>query len=76
MNNSAKEKRSRLVARLFPEGIPKLLCPPLTHYTEQGSIDFARMEAHLAHLSQWVRAYLIPGSTGDGWEMNEEEIQY
>ncbi len=75
MSNSVKEKRRRLVGRLFPEGIPKLLCPPLTHYTEQGDIDFARMEAHLAHLSQWVRAYLIPGSTGDGWEMSEEEIR-
>jgi dihydrodipicolinate synthase/N-acetylneuraminate lyase len=75
MNNSVKEKRCGLIARLFPKGIPKLLCPPLTHYTEQGDIDFARIEAHLAHLSQWVKTYLIPGSTGDGWEMNEEEIQ-
>ncbi len=75
MNNSVKEKRSRLAARLFPGGIPKLLCPPLTHYTDEGDIDFARMEAHLSHLSQWVRAYLIPGSTGDGWEMSEEQIR-
>jgi len=51
------------------------LCPPLTHYTDEGGIDFGRMEAHLVHLSQWVKAYLVPGSTGDGWEMNEEEIR-
>ncbi len=75
MNSSVKKRRSRLVTRLFPAGIPKLLCPPLTHYTDEGGIDLKRMEAHLRHLSQWVRAYLIPGSTSDGWEMNEEEIR-
>lgn len=75
MNNSVNEKRRRLIAQLFPAGVPKLLCPPLTHYTDEGDIDFARIEAHIAHLSQWARAYLIPGSTGDGWEMNEEEIR-
>jgi dihydrodipicolinate synthase/N-acetylneuraminate lyase len=75
MNNSVKEKRSGLINRLFPEGIPKLLCPPLTHYTDEGDIDFARTEAHLVHLSQWVKAYLIPGSTGDGWEMSEDKIR-
>jgi hypothetical protein len=31
------------------------------------------MEAHLAHVSTWVKGYLIPGSTGDGWELNDEE---
>jgi dihydrodipicolinate synthase/N-acetylneuraminate lyase len=75
MNNSVKEKRSKLTARLFPAGIPKLLCPPLTHYSDEGGIDFVRTEAHLMHLSRWVKVYLVPGSTGDGWEMNEKEIR-
>jgi hypothetical protein len=30
------------------------------------------MSAHLAHIVPWVKGYLIPGSTGDGWEMDDE----
>jgi len=26
-------------------------------------------------MSQWIKAFLSPGTTGDGWEMNEEEIR-
>jgi dihydrodipicolinate synthase/N-acetylneuraminate lyase len=33
------------------------------------------MAAHLAHMSRWIKAYLVPGTTGDGWEMSEEEIR-
>jgi dihydrodipicolinate synthase/N-acetylneuraminate lyase len=75
MSKSVKERRCELITRLFPEGIPQLWCPPLTHYTDEGKIDLARMEAHLAHMSKWVKAYLVPGTTGDGWEMGEEEIR-
>jgi dihydrodipicolinate synthase/N-acetylneuraminate lyase len=39
----------------------------------KGEIDFDRMEAHLNHISTWVNGYLIPGSTGDGWELNDSE---
>jgi len=75
MAGAIKEKRRELITRLFPGGIPQLWCPPLTHYSNDGSIDFVRMEAHLAHMSKWIKAYLIPGTTGDGWEMSEEEIR-
>ena len=75
MNKSIKEKRCALITRLFPEGIPRLWCPPLTHYTNEGNIDLARMEVHLADMSQGIKAFLSPGTTGDGWEMNEEEIR-
>jgi len=33
------------------------------------------MAAHLAHLSPFVKGFLIPGSTGDGWEMSDAEIR-
>jgi dihydrodipicolinate synthase/N-acetylneuraminate lyase len=33
------------------------------------------MEAHLTYMSQWIKAYLVPGTTGDGWEMSEDEIR-
>lgn len=74
MSGSVKDERIRLINRIFAEGIPQLWCPPLTHYTDEGAIDLARMEAHLSYMSQWTKAYLIPGTTGDGWEMSEEEI--
>jgi dihydrodipicolinate synthase/N-acetylneuraminate lyase len=31
------------------------------------------MAAHFRYLSAWVRGFLIPGSTGDGWELTDEE---
>jgi dihydrodipicolinate synthase/N-acetylneuraminate lyase len=61
--------------RLFPRGIPPLWCPLLTHYREDGSLDRARITAHLRHLAPHVKGFLIPGSTGDGWEMSEPEIR-
>jgi dihydrodipicolinate synthase/N-acetylneuraminate lyase len=58
---------------MFPRGIPRLWCPPLTHYKDDRTIDFDRMKSHLAHISPWVKGFLIPGTTGDGWELTEEE---
>src|SRR3954463_13659093 len=69
------EKRSQILDRLFPEGVPKLWCPALTHYDRDGKIDGKRMAAHLRHLSANVRGFLIPGSTGDGWELMDQEIR-
>ncbi len=62
-------------ARLFPRGIPPLWCPLLTHYRADGSLDHARITAHLRHLAPHVKGFLIPGSTGDGWEMTDAEIR-
>jgi dihydrodipicolinate synthase/N-acetylneuraminate lyase len=75
MDGSAKAKRSELINRLFGEGIPRLWCPPLTHYTDDGSIDLKRMAAHLGHMSRWINTYLVPGTTGDAWEMTEDQIR-
>lgn len=65
--------RARLVADLFPAGIPRLWCPLLTHYKADGSLDTARIRAHLRHLQPHVGGILAPGSTGDGWEMQRDE---
>jgi len=65
--------RESLRTRLFPEGVPLLWCLPLTHYTRQGGIDGARIQAHLRHLSPHAKGLLVPGSTGDGWELDPEE---
>src|SRR5262245_10513113 len=72
---SATETRTQLLARSFPNGVPTLWCPLITHYDADGVIDRNRMAAHLDHISPFVKGILVPGSTGDGWEMNESEIR-
>src|SRR6266436_286861 len=72
-SSSAAENRSQLLARLFPEGVPKLWCPALTHYERDGRIDPQRIAAHLRHMSANVKGFLILGSTGDGWELSKSE---
>ncbi len=70
---SVAAARAELLAQLLPDGPPLLWCPPLTHYAEDGTINTPRMQAHFRHLAPSVRGFLVPGSTGDGWELNEEE---
>lgn len=59
-----------MVRTLFPEGIPTLWCPPLTHFARDGSIDAARIRAHLRFMRPSVPALLVPGSTSEGWELS------
>jgi dihydrodipicolinate synthase/N-acetylneuraminate lyase len=68
-------ERQQLVERLFPSGIPTLWCPSLTHFTDDGAIDEARMRAHLKFMHPSVQGFLIPGSTGEGWEMSDGEAR-
>jgi dihydrodipicolinate synthase/N-acetylneuraminate lyase len=68
-------ERQELVQRLFPGGIPTLWCPSLTHYAEDGGIDKARIRAHLRSMHPWVQGFLMPGSTGEGWEMTDAEVR-
>ncbi|MBW2637019.1 MAG: dihydrodipicolinate synthase family protein [Deltaproteobacteria bacterium] len=68
-----KKGREALTESLFPDGIPRLWCPLLTHYKNDGSIDFDCMRAHFKHIVPGIKGYLIPGSTGDGWELTDEE---
>lgn len=75
MNTPSPTTRADWQARLFPRGIPSLWCPLLTHYRGDGSLDHARITAHLRHLAPHVKGFLIPGSTGDGWEMSDAEIR-
>ncbi len=72
---SATPPRLELTRRLFPAGIPNLWCPPLTHYTRDGAIDRARIAAHLAFMSRWVKGLLVPGTTGDAWELTPDETR-
>ena len=71
--NTISKKRQACVREFFPAGIPRLWCPLLTHYGRDGSIDLDRMSAHFHHIVPWVKGFLIPGSTGDGWDLDEQE---
>lgn len=69
------EQRQHLWRELIGAEIPRLWCPPLTHYTADGALDQERMAAHWVSMLPNVRAFLVPGSTGDGWEMSNNEIK-
>ncbi|URI06085.1 dihydrodipicolinate synthase family protein [Aquincola tertiaricarbonis] len=66
-------RRAAWLQRLLPDGVPRLWCPLLTPYTAQGAIDAPRLQAHLRFLQPHVRGLLVPGSTGDGWQLADDE---
>ena len=74
-NQVQSQARRKTVAQVFPDGIPWLWCPPLTHFRAARGFDEQRIRRHLEVLSPFVKGILVPGSTGGGWEMNDEEIQ-
>ncbi|GAP37603.1 dihydrodipicolinate synthase family protein [Piscinibacter sakaiensis] len=63
--------RRALLDRLLPGGVPALWCPLLTHYGAGGTLDTERLARHLDALQGHVGGLLVPGSTGDGWELDE-----
>lgn len=73
MNETAVQRRL-LQAQQFPNGIPRLWCPTLTHFQAAREPDAGRIRAHLDALSPCVHGILVPGSTGEGWEMNDADI--
>lgn len=79
MGSTASEgnaaERRQLTDTLFPRGIPRLWCPLLTHYRDDGTLDTERIGAHIRHMRRWISAFLAPGSTGDGWELTAGETE-
>ena len=71
--STVASKRKNLQELLFPRGIPPLWCPLLTHFDAGRRIDLTRMESHLAWMMPHVKGYLVPGSTGDGWDLDDAE---
>jgi dihydrodipicolinate synthase/N-acetylneuraminate lyase len=72
---TTREARARWTQRLFPQGVPRLWCPPLTHFVAKGRLDEPRIRRHWQHLAPYVKGVLVPGSTGEGWEMSDADIQ-
>jgi dihydrodipicolinate synthase/N-acetylneuraminate lyase len=75
MNFTTSTHRRELQSKLFPQGIPRLWCPTLTHFCAAREPDAGRIRAHLTVLAPHVRGILVPGSTGEGWEMSDEDIR-
>jgi dihydrodipicolinate synthase/N-acetylneuraminate lyase len=72
-DHSFPTDRTKLTCLLFPAGVPILWSPTLMFYDEAGRIDRGRQLAHLAFMAPHVKGYLVPGSTGDAWEMDDAE---
>ena len=72
--NETNVQRRALQAQQFPKGIPRLWCPTLTHFKSARQPDADRIRRHLNVLSTYVQGILVPGSTGEGWEMNDADI--
>ena len=73
MVSMIQQKRTSLIQRTFPGGIARLWCPPLTHYRHDTSLDTDRIKAHIRALAPFVGGLLVPGSTGDGWELSRAQ---
>jgi dihydrodipicolinate synthase/N-acetylneuraminate lyase len=73
--STVASKRKNLQDLLFPRGIPSLWCPSLTHFDDGRRIDLRRMQAHLEWMMPHVKGYLVPGSTGDGWDLDDVETE-
>lgn len=67
--------RQALCRQLFPQGIPVLWCPVITPFSAPGSPDIHRLHALLDAIAPSVKGILIPGSTGEGWDMSDHDIR-
>ncbi len=76
MQTATAVARADLVQRMIGSPIPRLWCPPITHYTAEGNVDVERMAAHWRTMTRYVGGFLVPGSTGDGWDMQDDEIAH
>lgn len=75
MTSTTAKNRSSLQQRLFPDGIPRLWAPTLTHFHGPAALDSERIHRHMHSIAPYAKGLLIPGSTGEGWQMNDDDIE-
>ncbi len=68
-------ERKQLQQRVFPRGIPRLWSPTITHFAAAATPDATQIEKHLKRLAPHVQGILVPGSTGEGWQMSDADIR-
>lgn len=71
---SVARERERLLETLFPQGVPRLWCPPVTHFSRARRPDMERIRAHWQVLSHDVGGLIVPGTAGEGWDMRADEV--
>ncbi len=71
----ASIERKQLQSHLFPSGIPKLWCPTITHFSGAATPDATRIEDHLRRIAPHIKGILVPGSTGEGWQMSDQDVR-
>ncbi|MFW5738242.1 MAG: hypothetical protein ACOCYX_04965, partial [Spirochaetota bacterium] len=67
--------RISFMKQTFGDAVPRLWCPLLTHFSAPGVPDEARMRRLMRSIAPSVGGILVPGSTGEGWDMNDDNIQ-
>ncbi|MDZ4851429.1 MAG: dihydrodipicolinate synthase family protein [Pirellulaceae bacterium] len=67
--------RVSLQQKLFPSGIPRLWCPTITHFRDARTPDESSIREHLERIAPVVKGILVPGSTGEGWEMEDDDVR-
>lgn len=72
---STASTRKALIIEKFPQGIPRLWCPTLTHFSAAAQPAPRRIRQHYQALSPYVKGILVPGSTGEGWEMSDADVR-
>ena len=50
---------------------PDPLWTPIIGHYDEARLDRARIQAHVAQLRPYVRQFLIGGTTGDGWQLDQ-----
>lgn len=78
LTSTMRIQRDALIQQMICAGasapVPRLWCPPITHYAAGGRIDVDRMAAHWRTMVAHVGGFLVPGSTGEAWDMTADEV--
>ncbi|MFC1758923.1 hypothetical protein ACFL2H_09160, partial [Planctomycetota bacterium] len=71
---TVRDQRESLIRHFFPEGMPNLWCPALTHVRDDGSFDTSRMEKQLGRVADFCNAWLMFGPTGNGDQLSDDDV--
>jgi dihydrodipicolinate synthase/N-acetylneuraminate lyase len=53
----------------------RLWVPLLTHFDDNGHVDAARTAAHIRAIRPFLSGYLLAGSTGAGWAIDDAQFE-
>ena len=68
------DQRETLIRHFYPNGMPNLWCPALTHVHDDGSFDMRRMESHLRRVADFSTGWLMFGPTGHGDQLSDDGV--